>query len=155
MCSGELGRSDELAPKLLKVYSFREKGEIEEIIEVWESEKHKRVVQKELALEVTEIVRGKDKAKQAKKISEVLYYKGKEKLESEDFELLGKALGVVKVESREPEMVEVLVEAELASSKTEARRLIKQGAVEKKWYTDEFGLVKKGKKEYGLVRLEG
>lgn len=147
-----MNASDELAEDLIKYYSFKDREEIEEIIASWRGEEHKRLLQRELAFEITQIVHGEKTADKVKKISQVLYDKGKDKLEEGDFEMLEEVLGTVEVGDEEVDMVEVLVETELASSNSEARRLIKQDAVSINWYTDRHGLIKKGKRDYGVVK---
>lgn len=144
---------DDLAVELIKLYSFREREEIEEMIEEWRGEEYKRLLQRKLAFEVTELVHGKGMAEKVRKISEILYYSSREKLDKGDFEMIEEVVGSMEVKNKEPDMVEVLVETELATSKSEAKRLLKQEAVEVNWYLGEFGLVKKGKKDYGLLRL--
>ena len=144
--------SDDLAESLIKVYSFKNKKEIEDMIEEWRGREHERLLQKNLAFEVTEMVHGKEVAERVKKISQVLYEKGKDELEEGDFELLEEVLGTVEVSGEDVDMIEALTETGLASSNSEAMRLVKQDAVEINWYTDKYGLIRKGKREYGIVK---
>lgn len=147
--------SDELAPQLMKFYSFREREEIEKIISEWKEDKSKRGLQKELAFELVKIVHGEKNAKQARKISEILFEKGEEEFEAEDFDFIRKSIPSFSVESKEQiDLVEILSQMELVDSKSKARRLVKQKGVEICWFFDQFGLVKKGKKDFGLIIVE-
>ncbi len=144
--------SDDLVEDLIKYYSFKKQEEIEKIISFWRGKEHERLLQRELAFEIVSLVHGKKVAERVRKISQVLYEKGKDELGEGDFKLLEEVLGIVEVSEKDVDMIKALTETGLASSNSEAMRLIKQSAVEINWYTDKYGLIRKGKREYGIVR---
>ncbi|NTU72882.1 tyrosine--tRNA ligase [Candidatus Roizmanbacteria bacterium] len=147
-----INTEDELAPLLLRYFSFKEVSEIENIIEKGKVEPEKRLVQKALALEMTELVHGREKAEQAQKVAQILYEKGEEKLTEADMEFVKNALPYVKkTDEQIADLVQLLFDLGLAPSKGEARRLVEQNGARLESISPRFSLLRKGKKEYGVV----
>jgi tyrosyl-tRNA synthetase len=93
----------------------------------FKSDKAQRAAQKTLAYEVTKLVHGKEKADSVRKITSVLFGSSKaEELDESDFEEMEAELPSVNFNGN---LVEALVKTGLASSNTEARRFVQDGAV--------------------------
>jgi tyrosyl-tRNA synthetase len=147
--------SDDLAPILLKYYSFKNKSEIESLISVWQEDKGNRRLQKELAYELVKLVHGEDVANQSRRVAGILFDREVGSLTEEDFVFVEKVVPCLYVSRKdEADMIEDLVELGLVESKSEARRLTEQGGVTGEWFFERFYLIKKGKKDYGLIRVK-
>lgn len=147
-----LNTDDELAPKLLKYYSFRPVNELEEIISRWEEARHERAVQKALAYEVTAMVHGEEAAKQAEDLTGMLFAKDTAGLTSEQLEFLKNAIPHSLLNSGETfDPAKAVHETGLAASMGEARRLVQQKGVHVEELHGKFYLLRKGKREYALV----
>lgn len=113
---------DAVVEKYLKFYTFLSLEEIAMLMELHGRNPAKREAQQALAREITRIVHG-DKALQvAERETELIFSKSK------DINELKKILPTVRV-SEEMKIVDVLVEAKLADSKNDARRLIQGGGI--------------------------
>jgi tyrosyl-tRNA synthetase len=124
-----LNADDEGVEGYLKLFTELDKQTIDEVIAEFKKDKAARLAQKTLAYETTKLVHGKEKADSVKRVSEVLFGGGEYgSLQKTDFILLADELPSVIVKSG-TDLTEVLVMAALASSKSEARRFLDQGAV--------------------------
>lgn len=149
-----INTDDELAPSLLKYYSFRSFEEIEDMIRVWEQEKQERLIQKELAFELTSLIHSEKIAEQCKRVAGILFDKGEASLSQEDLEFIKHTVPYKKIASVKDMVLEdVLAELGLASSKGEARRLVQQNGARADLFYDRFFVIKKGKREYGIVEV--
>lgn len=145
---------DELAPLLMKYFSFKSFDKIEQSIKSWEESKHLRTLQKELAYELTAMVHGKDIADQSQKAAETLFEKGKESLTEEDLEFVKHSLPYTSIRSKGEMVLEnILPILGLAASKSEVRRLIEQNGIVVDSISDKYFLIRKGKREYGIVEI--
>lgn len=111
----------------LKVYTELPKPEIDKIMAEFKKDKSSRIAQKTLAYEVTKLIHGDSEAeKQSLRV--VFGANEYNKFEVEDFKKLEAQL---KLHHFRPgvELVPVMVSSGLASSNTEARRFITDGAV--------------------------
>jgi len=114
----------------LKIFTELSKEEIENLIEENKADFKERIAQKKLAYEVTKLVHGEAAAIKAQKVTDVLTSKVNLN-EINDENLLNelrKEIPNVKIVEN-AELAQVLVDASLASSKTEARQLIANNAV--------------------------
>lgn len=154
-----LNVDDEGVIGYMKVYTPLDKAEIEAVAAEFEADKSGRAAQKRLAYEVTKLVHGVEKADAVVHASEVLFgQRDFEKLSSEEIEVLRGELTSVKPAD---DVYQVLVDAGLASSKSEARTFVASGAVSVNGQkitpesSDVFGakvsLVKRGKNSFALV----
>jgi tyrosyl-tRNA synthetase len=153
-----LNVDDETAVDLIKVYTLLDKEPVEQIIDAHKNAPHERILQKSLAKLVTELVHGTEKAEQMQKVTMQLF-SGQATLANmadEDVEVLAAELPVVSVGKT---VVETLVEAGIAASNGEARRLIQGGAISLEGQKvsddatiDTTSLVKKGKNSFAIVR---
>jgi tyrosyl-tRNA synthetase len=115
----------------LKIYTFLSKEEIESIIAEHQANPAKRHAQQRLAAAITELVHGKEQTEIAQQITGVLTGQQPVKAVSEAvLASLRTELAALEVHASEELTVsDILVNTKLASSKTEARRLIQDKAI--------------------------
>lgn len=147
-----LNTDDELAPLLMKYYSFRSIEEIAGIESQWNSARHERLLQKELAFEMTSRIHGEESAKAVEKITGVLFGKSAEKLEPADMAHLKGGIPTTSA-SADIQAEDAVVALGMVSSKGEARRLSQQNGIHMQQIGSEYILVRKGKKDYGLLEI--
>ncbi len=148
----------------LKIYTFLSVEEIQKTMEYHVSSPEERKAQQLLAREVTELVHGKEETHTAEVVTDVLT--GKTPIASVGEGVLAqvrKEIPAERIKKTAP-LVDVLVSTGLASSKTEARRLVAEGAIQVNGQrvTDEdqvlteTALLKRGKafKDSALVELK-
>lgn len=146
--------SDELAPTLLKFYSFKDIKVIKKVLSDWDKDRQGRLVQRVLAEELVTTVHGEKKAKQSRKVAQVLFDRGKERMSRSDFEFVKLAIPHMEIKSKSEIVIEeVLVELGLVSSKSEARRVVEQNGVSYELFYDKYFLIRKGKKDFGVVEV--
>lgn len=147
-----LNTDDDLAPLLMKFFSFKSREEIEDLIAEWDKAKHERLLQKELAFELTSMAHGKDMAEQAKQVAAILFDKKDVRLSEENMEFVKKALPYGEIERTEEfDLAKAALTAKLVSSMSEARRLIEQNGLSFEEIGEKYILLKKGKREFGVV----
>lgn len=113
----------------LKVYTELAKDEIEQIMAEQRQDASQRVAQTRLAAEVTRLVHGEAAAQTAASVTDILT--GKAVLQNVDpsiLDALRKEIPSIKT-SDNSSVVDVLVQSGLASSNTEARRLLQANAI--------------------------
>lgn len=111
----------------LKVYTELSRPEIEDVLEQFNQDKSGRLAQKTLASEVTKIVHGQEVTEQVIKLTDILFKEDYSQLTAADFELLKKDIASISAQNKQ--LVDLLVDGKLASSKTEARRFVTGGAI--------------------------
>lgn len=157
--------ADQDAVRYLKVFTFLTKEEIIEIEKEHLANLGARVGQKALAYEVTKIIHGKDKADEALQMSQVLFSGDIKTLNKKQLE---EVFGDLTVEVEGEKILEdLLIEIKAASSKREAREFIKNNSIsingekindavkvisKDNALYGEYTLVKRGKKNYYLVK---
>ncbi|MBR2507511.1 MAG: tyrosine--tRNA ligase [Bacilli bacterium] len=157
--------ADQDAVRYLKVFTFLTKEEIIEIEKEHLANLGARVGQKALAYEVTKIIHGKDKADEALQMSQVLFSGDIKSLNKKQLE---EVFGDLTVEVEGEKILEdLLIEIKAASSKREAREFIKNNSIsingekindavkvisKDNALYGEYTLVKRGKKNYYLVK---
>ena len=123
-----LNQDDADIGALLRIFSFRSQAEIEGLEAETMAHPEARAAQQALASELTAMVHGAEAAEQAASASEALFGRGD--LRDLDAETLGSALGELpraEVRGPLPAMVDLLVAAGLAESRTAARRTVGDG----------------------------
>jgi tyrosyl-tRNA synthetase len=119
-----LNQPDEVVEKYLKFYTFMPVMEIEMMCELHRRQPGKREAQKTLARLVTEIVHGKDAAMRSIAASEALFGERElSKLSKEECAVLLRDAPSAHV-SLGTSVVDALIESNLSTSKSDARRLI-------------------------------
>src|SRR5258708_11903070 len=124
-----LNADDRDIENFLKVFSFRSRAEIEELVKEGAERPAARVAQRALAEELTTLVHGADECAAVIAASQALFGQGA--LEDLDERTLASALSelpMLKVPAGElPSVVDLLAASGLCSSKSDARRAIGQG----------------------------
>lgn len=120
--------ADEDAEDYLKVFTMLGKEEINKLLKESKATPAARAAQKRLALEVTSLVHGQNQATRQEHIAQVLFGSGElSDLNESELSVVRQEIPALKIKAGTP-TVEVLVRTGLASSNSEARRLVKGGA---------------------------
>ena len=157
---------DSMVIDYLKIYTFLSKEEIEKYAEVNQNEPHLRLAHKKLAEEIITFLHGHEEYEKAVHISESLF-KGNIKELSKD-ELIDASKNMDSYTLDEDmNLVDLLVNANITSSKREAREFITNNSIsingekvndldfivtkENALY-QEFTIIRKGKKKYYVIK---
>ncbi|MBC7764128.1 tyrosine--tRNA ligase [Microbacteriaceae bacterium] len=151
-----LNVDDETAKDLIKIYTLLDKDTVEKALADHEASPGSRILQKLLAVEVTDLVHGIGRRESVERVTAVLFGNSDvSSLNDADIADLSKEIPSVQ---KGKTIVESLVDAKLVASNGEARRLILGGAVSingQKISDDqvisEVSLVKKGKNTFLLA----
>lgn len=149
----------------LKVYTLLSKEEIDRIMADFKSNPTQRLAQKTLAYEVTKIVHGQERAIKVQNITSAIFKGDFGAVAESDLEELANEVPVLDYQNG-AELAQLLVDAGLATSKTEARRFINDSAIyingepvgaDKNLLDDsdfrgKYCLLKRGKNQLALVR---
>lgn len=172
-----LNVSDEDAEKYIKIFTLFSQEEIDQLVDTHKKEPHQRLIQKELAKDITCRVHSEEAYNAAIEASQILFGKGTtEMLKNMDEKMLLSVFkGVPQTEVSRKEFDDGIGLLDFLSAKAgafksngEARRMIKDNAVliNKARIDDSFELtsecllnnkyvlVQKGKKHYFLVKVE-
>lgn len=141
----------------LKIYTLLNKDEIDNLARQVAESPENRVAQKALAHEVTKLVHGEERTASVERVTNVLFGgAGFSTLQEHDLNELANEIPVVELNKS---LIEILVQAGIASSNGDARRLIEAGAVSinsERILADKVvgstSLIKKGKNSFVLVR---
>jgi len=152
----------------LKLFTFLPRQDIEEWMKRHKKDPSRREAQGQLAAAVTTMVHGEDAKNNATGVSAVLFSDfDPRKVEAGVFDEMAKEIPTASVSANTLGLVEALVQAGLAKSKSEARRQVEQGGVyvnqqrvkdvDRKlepsdWLAGGNLLLRKGKKDYALLR---
>ncbi|MBY0084113.1 MULTISPECIES: tyrosine--tRNA ligase [Brevibacillus] len=154
--------------KYLKYFTFLSKEQIEELAEKVQTEPHKREAQKALAEEMTRFVHGEELLEQAKRITAALFTGDIKSLSADEIEQGFKEMPTFESTLETKNIVDWLVEVGIEPSKRQAREDITKGAISMNGerVTDlelevtpslaiggRFIIIRKGKKNYSLVKL--
>jgi tyrosyl-tRNA synthetase len=165
--------TDEEAPRLLKLFSFRPLAEIDELLRAHDADRSQRLAQRELARELTTRVHGADETARVEEASLIMFGGSLEGVQERTLELLTKVVPVVEIDRAELAngipLIDLLSRT-VADSKSAARRLVQQGGAyvnnvritdgERKVSTADLVtptllVVRGGRKDYRLVRAAG
>ena len=156
---------DSMVIDYLKIYTFLTKEEIEKYEEVNKNEPHLRLAHKKLAEEIITFLHGHDEYLKAVHISDALF-KGNIKELSDD-ELLdaSKSMDSYEIDT-DTNLVDLLVDAKISSSKREAREFITNNSISingdkvndlefvvkrENAIDNKFTIIRKGKKKYYVI----
>ncbi len=124
-----LNVDDEGVEDYLKIYTLLTQQEIAGVMDEFNADRSSRHAQKVLGNEVTKLVHGIERADSVVRITDVLFGGADyAQLTAKDFESLGDELGLFEANSG-VELAGALVDAGLASSKSEARRFLESNAI--------------------------
>ena len=167
--------SDEDAKKYIKIFSLFNEEEIKNLIINHEKEPHMRIIQKQLASEITSRVHGSVVYKNALKVSQILFGKDTQEelrnISEEDFLMIFEGVPMYNIERNDLNNIDPVTlfveKAQVFSSKGDARRMLSSNAIslnKKKINTDsiissdkllnnKYLLVQKGKKNYIIIKV--
>ena len=161
-----LNQRDEDVIKFLKLFTFVERAEIEELTVSVEEEPHLRKAQKRLADEITEFIHGSEGLEEAKKVTEALFSGDIKSLDAVQIKDALKDAPSAEVDAEDKTLVNVLVNAKVSPSRRQAREDISNGAIyingermqevnheitEDDKINGEFTVIRRGKKKYTIV----
>jgi len=161
-----INTDDSLCEQFLKVFTFLTPEEIMEIVENHIKEPHLRNAQKILAREVITDLHGKEEYEKALKISEILFTGEINKIDVSLIESVFRNVPNYEID-KDFNIVDLLVEASICSSKREAREFISTGSItingekitdlefiitREKVLDNKYVVIRRGKKKYFLVK---
>jgi len=153
----------------LKLFTLLPRSDIEAQMKTHKKDPSRREAQGKLAVEVTSMVHGKQAASNATAVNAILFSDlDPRNVEPSALDLLAQEIPTARVPSGDGlSLVDAVVHAGLAKSKSEARRAIEQGGIyinqqrvkdparkiePPDWLTGGNLLLRKGKKDYALLR---
>lgn len=154
--------------KYLKIFTFLKRAEIEELEVSVQEEPHLRKAQKALAEEMTRLIHGKESLLTAQRITAALFSGNLKELSAGEMKDVFKDVPSSEFTKEDRNIVELLVEAGISSSKRQAREDVSNGAISingekvtdleyvvdnKDRLDDEFAIVRRGKKKYHMVKF--
>lgn len=156
----------------LKLFTFLTRQEIEAQVKTHKKDPSRREGQGKLAIELTALVHGTQAASNATAVNAVLFSDlDPHTVEPSALELLAQEIPTARVPGRDGlSLVDAVVQAGLVKSKSEARRAIEQGGIyvnqqrvkdaarkieTPDWLAGHSVLLRKGKKDYALIRAGG
>lgn len=161
-----LNQSDSDVIKFLKLFTFLEREEIEALEKSVAEEPHLRKAQKSLAEEITRFLHGEEALEDAKRITDALFNGEIKSLTSKEVKDAFKDVPTENFDGEEENLVNVLVETKISSSRRQAREDINNGAIyingERQQDVNhvmtaadkldgEFTVIRRGKKRYHMV----
>ena len=161
-----INTDDKMCESYLKIFTFLSPNEIMDIIKKHNEEPHLSLAQKTLAREIITDLHGKSEYEKAVKISEALFSGNVCDIDKELIEKVFKDVPNSSID-KDLNIVDLLVETNICSSKREAKEFIAAGSIsingnkiatmdyciEKKDTIDKkYIIVRKGKKKYYLVK---
>lgn len=164
-----INQSDEDVIKFLKYFTFLSKEDINRLEQSRDEAPHLREAQKALAENVTEFIHGKEALDDAIRISEALFKGDLKSLSIKDIKAGFKEVPQVEVSKATTNIIDVLIESEIASSKRQAREDVNNGAIyingereqsvdynltDEDKFDNEFTIIRRGKKKYFMVNYK-
>lgn len=162
-----INSSDDDIEEYLKQLTLLSKDEIVDALNQHNLKKELRIAQKVLAEEVVTLVHGKELFEQALRVTEALFTGSFNDLSEDDFLELTKTLESTTI-NEDVNILDLLVDLKLASSKREAREFVKNGAisVNDEKITDfneplpvnlafynKYYVIRRGRKNYAIAKL--
>ncbi|MGZ9789530.1 tyrosine--tRNA ligase [Staphylococcus hominis] len=164
-----INQSDEDVIKFLKYFTFLSKEDINRLEQSRDEAPHLREAQKALAENVTEFIHGKEALDDAIRISEALFKGDLKSLSIKDIKAGFKEVPQVEVSKAATNIIDVLIESGIASSKRQAREDVNNGAIyingereqsvdynltDEDKFDNEFTIIRRGKKKYFMVNYK-
>lgn len=164
-----INQSDEDVIKFLKYFTFLSKEDINRLEQSRDEAPHLREAQKALAENVTEFIHDKEALDDAIRISEALFKGDLKSLSIKDIKAGFKEVPQVEVSKATTNIIDVLIESGIASSKRQAREDVNNGAIyingereqsvdynltDEDKFDNEFTIIRRGKKKYFMVNYK-
>ncbi|MCM3387449.1 tyrosine--tRNA ligase [Ureibacillus chungkukjangi] len=154
--------------KYLKIFTFLSREDIEALEVTVQEEPHLRKAQKTLAAEMTKLIHGEAGLEQAEKITAALFSGDLKALSVEEMKVAFAGVPSIELAKEDKNIVELIVEAGISSSKRQAREDVTNGAISvngekvtdldyvvngKDRLEDAFAIIRRGKKKYHMVKF--
>ncbi|WP_427704232.1 tyrosine--tRNA ligase [Staphylococcus parequorum] len=164
-----INTTDDDVIKFLKYFTFLEKEEIEALEKSLNEAPHLREAQKALAENVTRFIHGQAALDDAMRISKALFAGDLQSLSASELKAGFKDVPQVELSKEITNIVEVIVETGISSSKRQAREDVNNGAIyingirqqDVKYeltaddkIENEFTIIRRGKKKYFMVNYK-
>lgn len=164
-----INTTDDDVIKFLKYFTFLEKEEIEALKKSLNEAPHLREAQKALAENVTRFIHGQAALDDAIRISKALFAGDLQSLSAMELKEGFKDVPQVELNHETTNIVEVIVESGISSSKRQAREDVNNGAIyingvrqqdvnyeltNDDKIEDEFTIIRRGKKKYFMVNYK-
>ena len=163
-----LNQDDRDVIKYLKFFTFLSKGEIDDLAAKVENEPEKREAQKALAAEVTRFVHGQAALDEAIKISNILFNGDIKQLTTAEVQDAFNNVPHVEINAQPQNVVDLLVNSGIESSKRQAREDVTNGAITingdritnttseidpTDHFDGKYVVIRRGKKKYFLAKV--
>ena len=163
-----INQSDDDVIKFLKYFTFLDKDEINRLEESKNQEPHLREAQKALAENVTEFIHGKEALDDAIRISKALFSGDLKSLSGKELKEGFKDVPQVELSTETSNIIDVLIETGIATSKRQAREDVNNGAIyingerqqsvdyelsNEDKIDDEFTIIRRGKKNISWLTI--
>ncbi|SOC03331.1 tyrosyl-tRNA synthetase [Ureibacillus xyleni] len=154
--------------KYLKIFTFLSRAEIEELEVAVQEEPHLRKAQKTLASEMTKLIHGEEGLQQAERITAALFSGDLKALSVDEMKVAFAGVPSVEIGKEDKNIVDLIVDAGISSSKRQAREDVTNGAISingekitdleytvdaKDRLEDAFAIIRRGKKKYHMVKF--
>ena len=154
--------------KYLKIFTFLTREEIEALEVSVQQEPHLRKAQKALAEEMTRLIHGQEALEAAQRITAALFSGNLKELSATEMKDAFKDVPTAELPKEDKNIIDVLIEAGVASSKRQAREDVTNGAISingekvqdlaytvdaKDRLEDAFTIIRRGKKKYHMVKF--
>ncbi|MBD8027107.1 tyrosine--tRNA ligase [Ureibacillus sp. Re31] len=154
--------------KYLKIFTFLSREAIEALEVSVKEEPHLRKAQKTLAAEMTKLIHGEEGLDQAERITAALFSGDLKSLSVDEMKVAFAGVPSVELSKEDKNIVDLLVEAGISSSKRQAREDVTNGAIlvngekitdldyvvdTKDRLEDAFAIIRRGKKKYHMVKF--
>lgn len=162
-------QSDNDVIKLLKIFTFLNKKQIEELAEQTEKDPGAREAQKKLAEEVTEFVHGKEAVVEAEKISKMLFEGNIKEMTTKQAQAAFAAVPSFEIKNEKINIIDLITKDKVIDkSRRQAREDVANGAIvingdkvsdpeseidPDKMFDGKFVVIKRGKKRYFLAKV--
>ena len=155
--------------KYLKIFTFLTREEIEALEVSVQQEPHLRKAQKALAEEMTRLIHGQEALDAAVRITAALFSGNLKELSATEMKDAFKDVPTAELPKEDKNIIDVLIEAGVSSSKRQAREDVTNGAISingekvqdvaytvdtKDRLEDAFTIIRRGKKKYHMVRFQ-
>ena len=160
-----INSSDEKVEEYLKVFTFLTPDEIIDIMKKHQDNKEERLAQKTLAKEFIKDLRGEEELLKCIHISDALFKGNIKELTLEELEMITKSLPNSDIDENK-NIVDLLVETNICSSKREAREFINNNSIsingdktsdlefivsKDNALYNKYTIIRKGKKKYFII----
>ena len=154
--------------KYLKIFTFLTREEIEALEVSVQQEPHLRKAQKALAEEMTRLIHGQEALEAAVRITAALFSGNLKELSATEMKDAFKDVPTAELPKEDKNIIDVLIEAGVSSSKRQAREDVTNGAISingekvqdvaytvdaKDRLEDAFTIIRRGKKKYHMVKF--